>query len=457
MQADVDADPELGPLCPGYLINLSENQYDEGDDHKYKIDASFIKEEDRERLIPNVPNWPLQKLSAEFKRGGTSLDPYNDKKGQNVESQTDSRLKVGGQIMSYSNHVFVYQHRIALFFIFINGDEFRMMRWDHSGHIVTEATNYVTNLHKTRVMLELLYSFSKLSREQQGEDPTVVQLSPESCGWKRMDELAAAHPYDLDTQERDIPLDDPQVEGYLNPHPRSAPAYLFENNILPEDPTQPAPSTAVSPSEQTIPDKKDVRDLFRSTLAPEWPRYQISVRGRKYLAGKPIFKSSGVVGRGTRGYVALDWAEQRLVFLKDTWRPFYTGLLSEGAILKELNERGVRYVPTYLLDEDIPGQETLTSSYSPTTGSKTVLDRVGSDGGAQGRELRHLCHYRMVVKEVCIPSTNFENGRQLARAVYHCILGAYPVTAPRPTFYVLTMTQQLTRRRSNFASSSIAT
>ncbi|RPD57691.1 hypothetical protein L227DRAFT_655264 [Lentinus tigrinus ALCF2SS1-6] len=114
-----------------------------------------------------------------------------------------------------------------------------------------------------------------------------------------------------------------------------------------------------------------MRDLFRESLTGNYPRYQITVGDRKFLVAKPVFEANGMVGRGTRGYVALDWETQRFVFLKDAWRPFYDGVDKEGDVLDKLNEEGVPNVPTLITHGDVcerdgTEQETETSKYSPT-------------------------------------------------------------------------------------------
>lgn len=426
VQASIDRDERLGPLCPGYFFHLSESKPEPGDPSKYKIDASFIAAADRLRVKPDVPNWLLQCMGGEFKPGGTDNEPFDDRPGYKIENDADSRQKVRGQVMSYSAHVFAYQQRTAFFMLFVNGPNFRMMRWDRSGVIVTDATDYVQDYDHTRVLLELLFAFSRLSGSDQGRDPTAVLLTPDSCGWKRMDELAAPHSGDLDVNQRMIPIDDEQVNNFVNPHDHTKYDYLLSHCIIHNDPTQPCDCDQGREHvpNQIIPVWKTTRDLFRATLASsDKPRYQILIDGRKFLVGVQSFKASGMVGRGTRGYPALDWKSQEITFLKDAWRPHYADLSSEGSILADLNAKEVPFVPTLVCAEDVPGQETVTSEYSPDTGSKSVSGKENANGKKQGHGLRHMIHHRVVVKEVCLPSTMFANSRELLRITHNCMTG----------------------------------
>ncbi|KAI1784581.1 hypothetical protein LXA43DRAFT_901342 [Ganoderma leucocontextum] len=480
-----------GPLCPGYLLNISENHADVIDTKKYKVDAALISTCDRHLIQADRPNFFLDDLSIEFKRGGTENDAWDDRTNKNVEASADSRIDVRGQLMSYGERHFYFQHRTGLFMLLVNGGEFRVIRWDRSGCIVTEALNYVDTVEHTKKLLQFLYAYSKAEPAQRGFDTTATRLSKDSCGWQWMQKVAATHRLDLAYGDGTVVQSVPQ--GFVIKPTRDAPdSPLFSASLLADDPTATIGFGDLSSSSATsaiAPVFKYVRDLFRESLSEDWLCYSLKVLGRDYLVGKPIFAPHGLVGRGTRGYVALEWKTQRLVFLKDAWRPFYHGVGQEGTTLKMINTAGVRFVPTLICHEDVGGgQETEASSYSSTgpkepdvfvgkgkkdrpiapmplrsnaSGSGATTTRrtstsSGSDGKSRtdltntstlsedssersgkrprpretapvqredGLGLRHLTHYRMVVAEVCLPSSVFTNGRQLARVLWNCING----------------------------------
>ncbi|KAI0765475.1 hypothetical protein C8Q74DRAFT_1056448 [Fomes fomentarius] len=410
---------QLHGLCPGHLLHLSKKKYYDGDEIRYKVDGSYIRKEDQNQSTANVPNWALQRLSVEIKcREGS--DPYDDT--VTGTGFTESRQKVRGQVMSYAKHVFDYQHRTALFFLFVNGNRFRMMRWDRSGVIISEAEDYLRDLRKTRVLLELLYSFSQMSETDQGFDGTAEPLPGDSCGWRRMDALAHAHRSDLESTDREVPPDDPQVREFLDLNSHSNAASMFAKDLLHTNPnttTSCKHARGVPEPEHATPVFTEVRTFFRDSISTDFPRYVLKVGDRRFLVGKPIFCASGMVSRGTRGYVALDWGTQRFVFLKDAWRPCHDGLVPEGKTLQELNGKEVPRVPTHVCDEDVPNQETETSKYSVT--GPYYHEHCADSQEEQGSELRHLHHYRLVVEEVCLPSTEFENTWQLTKIIYNSI------------------------------------
>ncbi len=415
LQTKID---QLHGLCPGHFLHLSKKKYDDGDEVRYKTYGSYMLKEDQNQ---DVPNWALQRLSVEINCMDTG-DPYDDTVTGSI---TELHQKVRGQVTSYAKHVFRYQHRAALFFLFVNGNTFRMMRWDRSGVIVSEAEDYLRDLRKTRVLLELLYSFSQMSEKDQGFDTTAEALPRDSCGWRRMDALAHAHRSDLESTDREVPPDDPQVKEVLRLNSHSNATSMFAKNLLHTNPTTSCNHAKVAlEPEYATPVFTEVRTFFRDSVSNDFPRYVLKVGDRRFLVGKPIFCASGMVSRGTRGYVALDWETQRFVFLKDAWRPCREGLVPEGETLRKLNEKGVCGVPTHVCDGDVSNQETEMSKYSVT--GPYYQELCAESQEEQGSELRHLHHYRLVVEEVCLPSTEFENAWQLTKIIYDAMQGQSP-------------------------------
>ena len=137
------------------------------------------------------PNWPFQKLFVEFRIGGTKNDPFDDTPSNpSIELTAASRTKARELLLAYADRVFAHQHRTALFSLFVNGPEFRFMRWDRSGVFVTQQMNYVED---PAPLVEMLLEFSILDEVSQGVDPTVTQVEEGSRDWKLMDEVAE-HP-----------------------------------------------------------------------------------------------------------------------------------------------------------------------------------------------------------------------------------------------------------------------
>ena len=487
------------------------------DAEKYRIYGALIPEADRDLVDEDRSNCMLGDLGIRFKRGGLGNDAWDNGPNNNIEAGAYTRTGVRGQLMSYGERFFFFQHRTALFMLFVNGGEVRVIRWDRSGCIVTEVLSYVDTPEHTKKLLQFLYAFSKATAAQRGVDPTATRLSKDSCGWKWMQKVATTHPQDIDHTDRTVVPALPQ--GFIVKPTRDAPpSPLFATNVLSSDPAATTGFGDLSSSSATsaiIPVFKYVRDFFRDSVSNTWLPYRLKVCGRDYLIGEPIFGPHGLVGRGTRGYVALEWETQRLVFLKDAWRPFYEGVAQEGTTLGDLNDAEVPFVPTLICHEDVEGpgaQETEASQYSSTGGKKrdvfgdrpiapmpssrpkasgsrksttpTRQSSQGSDGapqpsngkgsakstkaskagqGSDGRGrsgkrsrpqdtapmapkdgfgLRHLTHYRIIVAEVCLSSTDITSGEQLMQIIWNCMSGKPSQLSSFQHYLILAITIQ---------------
>ncbi|RPD63392.1 hypothetical protein L227DRAFT_521527 [Lentinus tigrinus ALCF2SS1-6] len=396
-------------LLPGHFLSLSETKYAENDKSQQKIDGAFYPDEYEDDVSDGRPNWVRMGLPVEFKRGGTGLDPFDDRPGYKFEPDADKRKEVRGQVMSYAEHVFGDQHRTAVYMLFVNGPLFRVMRWDHSGVIVSEPIDYLHSVDGTTCLLTFLNCYAAVSLAGRGIDTTAVPLSEDSCGWQRMDVVAGGSEHDLDYDQHIIEDDSKLHDAFVDPSKGSV-SLGTDDCVLHQDPTtrctRPTTCHRSYPTD-VVPEFTHARKYFQDSISGGHPRYMIKVGDMTLLVGKPMFTASGLIGRGTRGFVALDWQSQRLVFLKDAWRPYYEGMQEEGEILEKLNEAGVRNVPTVLAHGDVEGQETEASNYSPLTGPKRVRPYdawpVQNDLAARVKEMKLKSSKKAMPASVAAP------------------------------------------------------
>ena len=215
---------------------------------------------------------------------------------------------------------------------------------------------------------------------------------------------------------------------------------------------------------------KYIRTLFRMSLADDWPRFELTVPDEneadglhRFLVCRPHFNAEGETGRETRGYVALDTRTGEFAWLKDMWRANYKGADKEGDVLAKLNAKGVYHVPTLVCHGDINGHTTRTSELwdiwqNRTFGAKRKHEGDPDDKGSDGRRRnegtsaedgdeeegeddqddhaydydassrgphRLYRHYRLVVKEVCLPLGQFTEPSQLVSIVLDCMSGEW--------------------------------
>lgn len=416
-------------LTPDLKLSESPHCPDEGDKDtsKSKVDAGFF----RLTCVPTDgrPHWADQIVPVEFKSHKTENDPYDDRSEDSPDADAIKRKEVRGQLIDYAEEVFRYQHRTEVYMLLIMGQRFRFLRWDRSGTVVTPATNYYEN---PDVLCEMLWRMSLLDDTQLGLDPTAIRIRPDMPEFDKMNEAAIPHPSDIDHAERTFPAD-----------------FVISDDFV----------------------FRYVRKGFAESLGAEWPRYRLEVPDgdsvRSFLVGKPTFRASGMAGRGTRGYIALDCKTQQFVWLKDAWRAYYDLVDKEGDVLIHLNETGVPHVPTVVCHGDILDQATKSPEYwddkngSTVTNSRVItrppsvfahlpssstlaMTAVAPSNGLkrsrpelEGSEhimstrlpredqcpLRRHKHYRLVAKEVCMPLVKFQSGLQLLEIIYTCVRG----------------------------------
>ena len=303
--------------------------------------------------------WERHRLHIEFKLR-KRLDAFCDNESQSFEQDTQHGRKTRRQIISYAALVFKYQHRAFFFTLLVLGSEARIIRWDRAGAIVTDRFDYVES---PEVLQDFFWRFSQLSDEERGIDMTVQ------------------------------------------------PATDDERAIMEE----------AASDDNKLRCRDYARVDFGKSLQKSRQWWKICVLStseaqRYFLVGTPRFYDGGMVGRGTRGYVALDVTlgqeknnPAKFVWLKDAWRVDHPDIHQEGEILNDLNQKGVKYIPTLHCHGDVPKQSTITHTY----------------WGGDGRNpLRRHTHYRLVVFEVGRLLKEFENGQQLLGIFLHCLRGA---------------------------------
>lgn len=84
------------------------------------------------------------------------------------------------------------------------------------------------------------------------------------------------------------------------------------------------------------------------------------------------------MGNGTRCYLAHDFAERRLVFVKDFWYEPHPTLQTEDAVYRVLAKAGVRNVAKVVWGGDVHHQQTAkTRKYSRFRHHRIIFQTVG--------------------------------------------------------------------------------
>ncbi|KAI0770685.1 hypothetical protein C8Q74DRAFT_1202236 [Fomes fomentarius] len=368
MYAPFETAVNKGDITGNFTLVSTTSKPDPTDETGQKMDSAMYRK-GHSPPSNGQTDWSKVELSCELKATDVKDDPFDDSKGHKTyfPASSDKRRRNLGQIMSYATLVFDRQHRTHHFTVVILGSMARLIRWDRSGLVFTEKFNYRTEPHK---LGRFLWCFSRLTPAQRGHDPTVTPVVPGSGDHELM------------------------LRRAKNPR---------EVNGRPVG--------------------EHAREAFKASLKEDWPWFKMTVHDaageRKLLVGKPNFIAAGLAGRGTRGYVAVDLADSEgpFVYLKDAWRVDHEGMKKEGDVLAELNAAKVPHIPTLHCHGDVPGQRTQTPDFWKENNKTSAPCPFKS---------HH--HYRIVVKEVGLPLSEFKNGKQLIQLLLDCLkahLSAY--------------------------------
>ena len=200
-----------------------------------------------------------------------------------------------GQHVAFVTEILARQFRTFLFSVSMSGSFARILRWDRSGCVATDSFDIREH---PDLLCEFLWRFSQTSSAGRGHDPTVQLASSEDQVLFR----------DVVTDAVRVQLEggDVSVQEAVREH--YAPGRVYTMDIPRLGPTGTADAT------------------------------------RRYLISRPVISPLSFVGRGTRGYWAVDAVNRNIGFLKDTWR-FGSADELEADTLQRLQNLEVRHVP----------------------------------------------------------------------------------------------------------------
>ncbi|KAI0940213.1 hypothetical protein AcV5_001383 [Taiwanofungus camphoratus] len=294
-----------------------------------------------------------------------------------------------GQNVAYATEACARQHRLFYFSVSVSGRSVRFIRWDRAGAIVTESFNV---RERPELLCEFLWKFAGARDHERGYDPTVCMASkPEETLFKQ-----------AITQHVQLQL------GHLDSQ---------------------ALESAVAEHYQ--------KDKVVAIYVPD--EDSADHTSHRYLVSRPVVSPLSMAGRATRGYWAVDSSGQ-VAFLKDTWRYAVSGMVQEGVILRDLNDKNVRNTPRFLHHGDVV-QPLLVAGASSKgkrkmkqgnqfqcTQTNNFLDSDWLCTGQRQIVVVPHIHYRLVLATVGYGLRRFTGSRELLHAThdaYHAIIDAY--------------------------------
>ena len=414
-----------------------------GDDDRRWSTAALFGRECQPELEPEQPNWAYQSAVVQFTPEGAHNDPFDfpsladeEEIADDRDYVADNRGRIRRQMQSCADNIALYQHRTGVFSLLVGPRTFRVVRWDRSanGVVVSERVDYVCD---ARGLVEVLLALVVADREGMGYDATATRILEGSEEYELMDRVVEERYW------RGFVL--PWAEGTsLAPtFPNQAHTAFIPDAAPPADAeTTPAATRRVLKKDNKFVFRY-VLDYFRRSLhvarGHGFLRYKLAVGRDKFLVGAPLFYYPTHPG-SLRGYVAFHKQSGRFVFLKDYWRPHSdpggTATL-EGDTLRRLNEGGVGNVPTLVCHAVVDGKLSRALNIHELEDTRDTRDTAFEDEPRGVKrtqddlrkevettpQTRHYVHYRIVVKEVCLPLTAVTSSRQLVSVVGDCIQG----------------------------------
>lgn len=154
---------------------------------------------------------------------------------------------------------------------------------------------------------------------------------------------------------------------------------------------------------------KHLKGLFKEAFLDDRAFIQqVTIRDRVFLIGKLHNGTWSATGRGTKGYIAYNVAEKKLCYIKDDWRNPRGH--AEHETYEILRKAQVQNVATCIVGEDVtgPGQMTTTRAHFKKEIYRNLSNRV---------------HYRIALREIGLPLSEYKNSGQLCEVVYHAFQG----------------------------------
>ncbi|KAI0649748.1 hypothetical protein C8Q79DRAFT_899953 [Trametes meyenii] len=336
--------------------------------------------------------WAFAELLIEVKdskyKAPFSTRVIKDPAYRSAMPASQDRMLARGRTTRYWVEIFNHQHRQHMFVVSIICNMASLIYLDQSGAVYTQPFDYV---EEPVALATFLYRFTKMSPEERGHDPT-TSLASES--------------------ERDV------FRELWRTYPDSA---IGRRN--------PAPILAL-----------------KHAGTPGWPVYALSIYAswsdeskslstdrpftlRRCFVGRPHYMSGSLTGRGTRGLVAYDLVDERVMYIKDSWRAISEDVSSEydnyrriygrlAALNAPFHEVGLLAV---LAGGDVQPTPEPTAADRCTTATlqNTRAQEVLNDGLSTAPLMRR--HQRLVFKEVCRPLEDFKDAHELCDVLLHAL------------------------------------
>jgi hypothetical protein len=159
-----------------------------------------------------------------------------------------------------------------------------------------------------------------------------------------------------------------------------------------------------------------------------YPRRKMSVMDgeveRDYIVGSPSWFPKALVGRATRGFVAMSVDTKDLVFVKESWRIDSAGVPPEDHWYKRLlsnkSRGGMKKIGAYSCGSDVYATKRIVGCSDM---KQRTITHLFANKSAR-RPIMGYIHYRIVYSELYVPLYMFRDSKHLTAIMLDIALGA---------------------------------
>lgn len=295
---------------------------------------------------------------------------------------TAEGIYVRGQLAHYAGAQHSLQFRHFSFSILVEGDEARFLRWEPTATIVTTAFNYRTS---PRLMAESLWRFDHLSAGERGHDESVqpANLPPE------VDVRVRAK---LGIDDKNVPL-----------YPYTLPGLIGKGY-------------AYGPRSRS--QIQSLVSRCTRNLPVVWiPNVDIDEENRPCASGASDRRSTDPDTGGDESSKKGPWCEERIIYMKDTWRFLSdepdTEVMREHEIYELLYAHDTPNIPRNVVGGDVVGGNTRSQEFLNAPWL-CVKPRISL-----------FQHYRLAHAIVGRALTKFDSTKKLVTAVSDAMKGTF--------------------------------
>ncbi|KAI1782488.1 hypothetical protein LXA43DRAFT_1187614 [Ganoderma leucocontextum] len=298
------------------------------------------------------------------------------------------------QLYESMANVLIHHNQLFAYGLYVQWRWARLFYFDRAGALVSELFDWTET---TSLLHDFFWKVAHMTPEQVGYDPTAVVASESDIVKVRSKMQDPSLPAEVQqyvwkafgcraTQPAEATATNPGQSATAETEPRLGefPIYrltVTSSDSSPDEGFTDAPSSPPSSGTSSSGAKAETE--------------------RAFLVGRPHYADGSLTGRCTQGHIAFDLQEERFCFLKDSWRPLIPG-----------RTRPEHWAYERLQQHNIPGIATLVCG-GDVGGHRAQITTVQDAMPPEKRLIPHV-HYRIVIKEICLPLTEFRSFSELA-------------------------------------------